>query len=116
MRAELFLNGSRKCKQIEQCSLHMNSRKARFRKHKECLNVGETCVNAGRPPVMGFQFCTVMDSTSVQLLDKMKKLVKMMNQLKVIKLVSLTKTFLSYCDPWSALDFKVLWSACVQCK
>ena len=25
---------------------------------------GETCLNAGRPPVMVFQFCTVMDSTS----------------------------------------------------
>ena len=23
-----------------------------------------TCLNAGRPPVMVFQFCTVMDSTS----------------------------------------------------
>ena len=48
----------------------------------------------GRPPVMVFQFCTVMDSRSVQMLhwernEETGENDEMINQVKVIKLVSL---------------------------
>jgi hypothetical protein len=75
MRAELILNASRQCKQIDQCSVHLNCRKTRIKIPSECLN-------AGRLLVYIVQFCTLK-------IDKMKKLLKMMNPRTIIKLVGL---------------------------
>ena len=48
--------------QVSKCKLE--KQKSKNHKTYRMSKCGETCLNVGRPPVMVFQFCTVMDSTS----------------------------------------------------
>ena len=95
MRADLLLNASRHCKQIDQCT--PDSMKAKNHKTYRMSKCGEAS-----------------SSIHITINDKMKKLVNMMKQMKLIKRLSVsgslenyqgTLVSLSYHDLGSALDY-----------